>query len=551
MPLTEVLMNCFAGLGLLFVGIKMVTSNLGAVVGDHIRRGMAWASARNSIAVLVGAISGFVAQSGRTTSFIMASFVHAGIIDVRRALPIVLWSNFGCSLVIFAAVFPLHLFALFLLAAAGACVAFERPKPLLNAATATFGLALMLFGLKMTATTATLLSGLDGFSSLVSVIGASLLLSFLTGFVLTLIAQSHMSIMLIAVAFAAKGIFGPDQTLMVICGSQAGSSAITYLTGIHFRGVPRQIVIAQIAYSLAGIAIVLPLYALMRLTAGPSLLAMPVTKISAGNLAALLVVAFNFATPLALTLFLPAYQRLCAKLSPPLDDEEFAQPQFLHSETGDNVTVMLMLAEQEQLRLLRRLPQYCEWLRDGAEQNDPVAVERYFGAFVHVGACIERAQSALMSKVMAAEDTEWLLNQQKRQQMLTALHDACHELYQECRDIASESRSLRSTVVETLDTLLLTLIEGMAKRNVEELELAETMTARQGSAMERVRKKYLALAEAMPETDRIQILQATSVFERAAWSVRNFARLLHDNLAGPAMAASVTKTDNSTETAMA
>ena len=63
----------------------------------------------------------------------------------------------GCSLVIFAAVFPLHLLALFLLAAAGVCVAFERPRPLLNAASATFGLALMLFGLKMTSTTATLL----------------------------------------------------------------------------------------------------------------------------------------------------------------------------------------------------------------------------------------------------------------------------------------------------------------------------------------------------------------------------------------------------------
>lgn len=525
MDLAEVLMNCLAGLGLLFVGIKMVTRNLAAVVGDRIRKAISWASARTGVAMVIGAIAGFVAQSGRTTSFVIASFVHAGIVDVRRALPIVLWSNFGCSLVIFAAVFPLHLLALFLLAAAGVCVAFERPRPLLNAASATFGLALMLFGLKMTSTTATLLPGIDGFSTALDLIAGSLWLSFLTGLVLTLIAQSHMSIMLIAVSFAAKGVFGLDQTLMLICGAQAGSSAITYLTGVHFRGVPRQVVVGQIVYSLAGIVLVFAAYAAFRGIWGPLAQQIPASSIGAGQQAALMVIGFNLVTPLALTLGMPAYQRLCAHLSPPRDDEELGRPEFLHGEVGDNAAVTLMLAEREQLRLLRRLPHYCELLRGDVAQ-EAAAVERYSDAFIQVGQCIERAQSSLMAMSMSSENTEWLINQQKRQHMLCALHDACHELYRSSRDAGTEILPLRSTVVETLDTLLLTLIEGMTSQDRDELELVERMTAGQGAAMERVRKKYLSLADSMAEADRIRILQLTSVFEHAAWSLRNFAQLL-------------------------
>src|SRR5262245_46854774 len=122
---SEILMRSLAGLGLFFFGIKMITRNLSAIAGDQFRRGLQGASRRTGIAMLFGVGAGFVTQSGRTTAFILASFVQAGLIEARRALPIVLWANLGCTLVIFSAVFPIHLFALFLLAATGVCIAFE------------------------------------------------------------------------------------------------------------------------------------------------------------------------------------------------------------------------------------------------------------------------------------------------------------------------------------------------------------------------------------------------------------------------------------------
>jgi phosphate:Na+ symporter len=532
MPTTEILTRSFAGLGLLFFGIKMVTRNLSAMAGDQLRRGIEKASRRAGVAVLFGALAGFVTQSGRTTSFILASFVQAGLIDVRRALRVVLWANFGCTLVIFAAIFPIYLFALFLLAAAGVSIAFERPKPLLNAASATFGLALMLFGLQMMSSEAAVLTDLHGFATALAFIKTSLAFAFLMGLVLTVVAQSHLAIMLIAVSLATRGVFDFDQTLMVIYGAHAGSSLITYLTGIHFRGQPRQVVTGQVLYNLAGLSLFLTLFVGGRLLTGhgePMGWLTQALSRSPGAQAAAAAIIFNVVTPLLLTAGLGPLHRLCVRLAPPLADEGLARPQFLREEISENAVATLMLAEQEQLRLLQRLPAYCACLRETTTAKDGPSAQAYHDAFTPVSDCISRFQRGLMSQQMTPENTEWLLNQQKRQELLNALDEACYELWTVSSNMGADIHPLRDTVVEALDVLLLTLGAAMAGHDPDELEVLERMTRNHGSAMERVRKKYLAVSEDLPADDRNRILQITSIFERAAWSLRRFGALLAES----------------------
>jgi phosphate:Na+ symporter len=522
---SELLMRALAGLGLLFVGIKMVTGNLGAIAGDQFRRGLKAASERTGVAVVLGIVAGFVTQSGRTTSFLVASFVQAGLIEVRRALPIVLWSNLGCTLVIFAAVLPIYLFALFLLAIAGVCIAFERPKPLLNSASATFGLALMLFGLQMMSSSAAVLTSLPVFATALAFIKTSLIFAFLMGVALTLVAQSHIAVMLIAIAMAARGVFDFDQTLMVIYGAHGGSSLITAITGVHFRGQPRQVVTGQVLYNVVGIILFLVLFAVVRMVLGhpESAFAGP-----PGTKAALVAVAFNIATPLLLTAALPVLYRLCVRLAPPLAEEDLGRPQFLREEVSDSVGAILVLAEQEQLRLLKRLPAYLAWIRaDGAAVPGPTP-EAYHQAFIHVGQAIERFQGGAMSKRMTPEDTEWLVNQQKRQELLRALDETCHDLWDVSRNASGEVAPLRDHIVEALDTIVLTAISGMAEQDSRELDLLDAMTRSRGPSMERARKSYLAASDSLPPDERNRIVQITSLFERAAWTLHRFGVLLRE-----------------------
>ena len=193
-------------------------------------------------------------------------------------------------------------------------------------------------------------------------------------------------------------------------------ASITYVTGIHFRGQPRQVVTAQVLYNVVGVALFLGLFVVGQVLFGH-------TDVMAGRPAPCRKRRapgrrrgddFNTVTPLLLTAALPAFQRLCARLAPPVREEGLARPQFLHDEVSDNAMATLILAEKEQLRLLRRCRPIAPTSATRRPSQGPTPAI-YHEAFVQVGQDIERSQQALMSREMTLGDTEWLINQQKRQ----------------------------------------------------------------------------------------------------------------------------------------
>ncbi|MGA1463596.1 MAG: hypothetical protein ACO37Y_10430, partial [Steroidobacteraceae bacterium] len=62
----EILLNALAGLGLFFVGVKMIGRNLSGLVSDQIRARIRRASQNTWLAAVLGTVPGFVTQSGPT-----------------------------------------------------------------------------------------------------------------------------------------------------------------------------------------------------------------------------------------------------------------------------------------------------------------------------------------------------------------------------------------------------------------------------------------------------------------------------------------------------
>lgn len=524
----EQVMNSLAGLGILFFGIKMVTRNLGAVAGSKLRARIGRVSRRPLSAIASGAALGFVSQSGRTTSFILASFVHAGVIEPRFALTMVLWANLGCTLVIAAAVFPIHLLALFVLALSGAAIAFEKPRPMLKSASAVFGLAMMLFGLRMMSQAAMELTGDGTLSASIGYMKSSLPLAFLFGTVLTFITQSHMAIMLIAVAMASQGIFGLPETLMMVFGTHVGSSLITWLTGFTFHGEARQMVWAEILYNIVVVILFLAFFAVDQLLFEGAGLAWLATRtgLNAGLVSTGVVIAANALGPLVLTALKRPYLALCARLSPTSPEEELGHPKYLHNDMTESPHTVLMLAEMEQLRLLQRLPAYTRALHEGDHSGDGPTTATFHEAFELVAGVIERTQAELMVREMSEEDTEWLLNQQKRQEALHGLESACYDLWANARELEPELLEIRRSIVAEVDALLACAVDGMQTDDPEDFAQISDRTRDCGERMEQLRHDYLVSSDHHPSEERSHILALTSVFERVAFSTSRFSALL-------------------------
>ena len=117
--LFEISATLLAGLGLFFVGLKEVSRQLTAMGGSRLREMVTQASANSAFGAVWGVVSGFFTQSGRTTSYVVASLVHTGVLPIHRALPIVLWANTGCSLITVAAFLPTEPLILMLVGLAG------------------------------------------------------------------------------------------------------------------------------------------------------------------------------------------------------------------------------------------------------------------------------------------------------------------------------------------------------------------------------------------------------------------------------------------------
>ncbi|WP_309387803.1 Na/Pi cotransporter family protein [Cerasicoccus frondis] len=525
--MTKQLLYMLAGLGLFFVGIKMLNKNLRAMASGPFRRLARKMSANLFVAAFWGAVSGFATQSGRTTSLILASLVQGRIVDVRSAAPVVLWSNFGCTLIVFAAVFPIDYFVLFILGLTGICIAFEKPRKWLTAVTATFGLSLMLFGLAEISSAARGFTHYSWFQDSMVLMNQSFILAFVIGLVLTVICQSHMAIILITLAMTDSGFFDFEHAVMVIYGTHLGSSVITYLTGGHFKGRAKQVVWAQILYNLVAVAIFLSFFLLEKLL-GTRLL--HDFTLLLGNqtdtLAAVVAILMNMVTPLLLTIFIGRFTAACERASPPTETEDLSQPEYLQDEMVNSPVAGLMLCEKEQLRLLNRLPSYLASLRQG-EAKPAVNPDAYHLAFISISRHILHFQSSLITQSLSPDDTEWLINLQNRQELLSTIEGACFSLCQELADSSTNDdvQQLGQQVIEALDTMILTAIAALEDNDAAECALLETMTSERGESMEQIRKRYLASADRVSASMRNQVLLITNIFERASWSLGRFGKL--------------------------
>jgi phosphate:Na+ symporter len=535
--LLDLILTILAGLGLFFVGLKMLGSNLKGLAGRQFKRLIEQVSGRPLAAALGGVAAGFITQSGRTTSYLVAGFVQAGLIDVRRALPLVSWSNFGCTLIVFAAVLPVRDLILLLVGLAGLGLAFNYPPRWQSVNGALFGVALLLFGLSQVTQAAGGFTQYGWFKAVMSTIQFSYFLGFLAGMLLTFLVQSHMAIILIALAMTKAAFFNFDQAVMIIYGTHAGSSLITYAMAANIRGTARQIVMAQVFYNLVGLAVFVTLFYTDFFTDADSLHVFMVRFLAQPEQqAAGVALLFNFVTPLLFTLAAVPCLRTLARHWPPSERETLARPRFLQEHALEEPETALVLVEKEQLRLLGWLPDYLETARAGGLASAVARRQTHHEAFAEVAEQTRRYLSDLLHHPLTADATEHVLNFQNRQENLETLETVAWDMLQLLRNQHEHPgdavTALGLRLNEGFDTQLLTLAAVLQEGDAEELALLQKMTAEHGETMANLRRGYFAGGDGLAAADRPRLLQFTNLFERGVWTMHRYANLVAATQAG-------------------
>ena len=528
--LVEIGATLLAGLGLFFVGLKEISRQLTTIGGARLRDLVTQASANSALGAVWGVLSGFITQSGRTTSYLVASLVHGGALPVHRALPLVLWANAGCSLMTVAALLPTEPLIYVLVGVAGLSLAFEFPPRWRHVSGALFSLALILFGLLVIKKGSTELLDISWASTLFEIIGNSGLLAFVTGTLLTVIAQSHIAIILLAIATAQPNVVGSEHIFMQVYGTYAGSAVLTYMLGLSFKGgVARQIVIAQALYNLVGAALFVGLFYAEELTGIP-LVQAAAARVS-GQIAvqaAFVAILFSVVTSVLLTVLAKPYQAFIARFWPSTEEDMLAHTRFINEDALKHPETAILLAEKEHLRLAKRFPLYLDALRTDRSAGGQPGPSVYHAAFLGIGERLASFLRDALKGTASVELAEKLLNLRNRQDLLAVVDEDLLRQYEALRTRpgGAKAAQLCAAIVEGLDTMLQTTLAAAETGDREELALLAAMTADRGETMERIRKKYLATEEEVTAEDRALILHVTHGFERIVWSLGRYGELL-------------------------
>ncbi len=247
-------------LGLLMFGTKLMGENLQKLAGDQLRHILDSLTTNRFTSLLTGALVTAMIQSSTAASLMTISFVHAGMITLLQALPILMGASVGNTLIawIMAAefnfeisnyIYPL-MFVAFLL------VYYRRWRPL---GESIFGLCFILLSLGLLCNFADNmeLSDPNGVLSYLAVssenYGAYILL-LLIGAGVTYAVQSSAALMATSMVLCSTGVWSIYSGVAFVLGENIGRAIVTCRAATSAGTPARRTALGQLIFNLCGVA---------------------------------------------------------------------------------------------------------------------------------------------------------------------------------------------------------------------------------------------------------------------------------------------------------
>src|SRR5262249_53092609 len=147
----------------------------------------------------------------------LVSLTTSGLTTVRRALPIVIWTNVGCCALIFMGVVDLRLTFLYLLGVAGTAFAFDRSHKSVGLG-AIFGVGMLFYGIELMKSGVEPLRHLPWFSDML-VGDHSYFVALFIGAAFSFLTQSSAAVAMLVIGLGQTGLIGPYPAMMALYGA--------------------------------------------------------------------------------------------------------------------------------------------------------------------------------------------------------------------------------------------------------------------------------------------------------------------------------------------
>lgn len=525
----------FAGVGLLFTGLRMVGAEVQQLAGGRVRAWTAETLRRPAAPQCLGMLSGACSQSAGAVTFAAAGLVAAGAATLGQALPLLPWSSVGTSLLVLAAAIDLRLMAFLLFGTVGCALLLQvdRRARLRPALYALLGLGLLLLGVGLLKSAVSGLKTDPRVGEVLVVAGGSFGLAFLLGVISGGLLQSAQVATVLLLPLVQAGLLGLPPVAVVIYGASLGTGFGRLFVAGSMDLASRRLTFAGALVRLAGVLLLLPLHLVETQGGVPLLLGL--VQSAAEDLSLQVGLLYLLSQGVIALCGEVVGTGIATRVERWLPDPAAREPAELrpaHVPAGEvrDPAGALLLCQLEYSRLTSFLPQYLDDLLAPEDRGvGAFGLARRHAGSTAILAALEGCLAGVLRAQPSAGDLELLVRLRTRVSLLRALQSSLHGFAEDVAALAAKERPARiERLVQGLHAVLGVAAEALGPRSTEEdRRTLRAISGERGALMEQVRQSLLERGGTSGGAERL--VDATLQFEKCLWLLR---RLAEDSPAG-------------------
>jgi len=526
----EIIGTIFCGLGLFFIGFRMISRNLRQLTGTRFKNLVRKATGTRLLSAFTGFISGVIFQSASASVFITSGFHTARLLTLRQSMIIINWANIGTSVLIFIVVLNIKLLIFYFVGIIGMVYFLQLDKTNRSQLTFLFlqGVSMLFLGILFIKNAAGPLQSLPWFREALQMSSGSVFLLFLAGTLLTVAAQSGATVSVVALTLSSVGLMDLLQTFIIVLGTGFGSAINILLFSFKLRGSGKQLSLYLGLFKTVGVITIAALL-FIDYQWSPDHKPRFVSMLSAnpGQQVAWLFLIMQLLPAFLLTIMQRPVTVLLQRISPPTSDEELSKAAFLSEPALQEPETALYLVGREQIRLLRILPDYLVPVSPDRNSKQVSKLDVLHECFELVDQQITQYLEKLLKNPVALSLQEQI---HLAQHFSAIVKDLESNLFEFVTTINTSFETIVNlpfaiNLIESLRTILDTTIECFEDLDQEGMEMVLRLTADKGDLLQRIRKDYFQKNTSLDLGVQQALFSLTLQFDRGCWLVKSVTQI--------------------------
>ena len=454
--MTLMILKMIGCLALLMFGMKTMSEGLQKLTGGHLRTVLGTMTKHRLGGLLTGTAVTAAVQSSTATTVMTVSFVNAGLLTLRQAIPVIMGANIGTTatawlMSIFGFQFNMSnvvwpFFAL------GIVLTYVRKNSVKSFGEFVFGFSFMFLGLTTLRENAVAMdlshnqTIIDFFASTGGYGIWSTLLFLLLGGILTMCVQSSAAIMAITLILCSSGVLPIYQGIALVMGENIGTTVTSNLAALSASTQARRAALAHMLFNVFGVVWVLilfhPFVNMVCHFVGfdPNFVPQTQEEIAHASVRVTYALsgfhtAFNLCNVLLLIWFIKPMENLICKIIKEKDDGEDFRIKFISGGLMSTAELSLFEARKEinvfaerTLKMYRFLPDLLKMKNEEDFVKLFARIEKYEGISdrfeIEIGEYLNKVSGGRLS----IESKTMLQCMQKEISEIESIGDACYNM---------------------------------------------------------------------------------------------------------------------------